>query len=736
MAPRNIEKDKDIKEAIEQKITSILVVNNSKLKPFIELFETNPENILMKPLGTLFGFFKINDTSEDSSYIVNFLTSILKKEYYANHKRSISDSFDSALKKVNLALSELAKQGNINWLGKLSGSVCVVEKNNFHFTVCGQSSILLLRDGMISEISKDLAADLIEPNPLKTFVDVSSGKLLPKDKIMVTTEDLFNLFSMTEIKKSALRFSNEKFSQFIKTALVNELKVAGTIVMDISEPIAEPEIKPLKAKKKREENVNVFSEKTFREANRVNINDSPVLNSKTNKKSDYVDKKTGHIYIQGDDQPVEKENETWQRFKDFMSDALFNFKEKSKVSISRKFKKLKNWMIEKKEIEKIEISEKINTEPVNIFEKPILNEITIEDAQKIQNDKNKTTRIEVIQKSSISDIFAKIWHGIKFFFSKIIPSFGKIRNVFGFLSKKQKISAIVILLAIVIVPLIYVKYEKKTQEPSEQPVQEVKQQTTAEILAGEKNLKALSVQDLGLKEKATNLVSIKGENFAISQNKVISLKDQQEFVSSDIANIQFTSNMDDLNLVFLMDSSGKTVSFSPVSSGFKTNNIVIESNFEIKGIAAYSTYLYLADAANNQIYRYPRAEGGFGAKTNWLKDFADIKNIKGIAVDENLYLLKDNHILKFYQGRQQEANFEAPKIEVRYSSIYTNSNTQNIYVLDSKYGRIIKYSKTGEILGQYQNDQLKDSLNFSIDEQNNKLYFISSNSNVFDAILN
>ena len=201
MPSKNSEKDKESKEAIKEKLTPILVINNSKYKPYIELFENYPENVLLKSLGTLAGFFKIDALDDDSSYIVNFLTSILKKEYYSNHKRTVSDSFDAALKKVNLALSELAKQGNVSWLGKLDGAVCVIEKNNFHFTVCGKSKILLLRNQLLNDISKDLADDSAEPNPLKTFSDVSSGQLFPKDKLIITTEDIFQLFSLPQIQK-------------------------------------------------------------------------------------------------------------------------------------------------------------------------------------------------------------------------------------------------------------------------------------------------------------------------------------------------------------------------------------------------------------------------------------------------------------------------------------------------------------------------------------------------------
>ncbi|HDZ85645.1 MAG TPA: hypothetical protein ENH35_03815, partial [Candidatus Moranbacteria bacterium] len=218
---------------LKKSISTILVANDKDLRPYIELFEYTGENIVQQQLGTLLGTFEIRDDSEDSAYIVNFLTSVAKKEYFINTKRPAAESFEAALHKVNLALSELANHGNVSWLGKLDAAICVLERNYFHFSVAGNAKVLLLRNNIITDISEDLASDESEPHPIKTFTNISSGKLEKDDKLIITGEDLFHVFSLTEIKKGASRFDNEKFVQFIKTALINELEIAGTIIINV-----------------------------------------------------------------------------------------------------------------------------------------------------------------------------------------------------------------------------------------------------------------------------------------------------------------------------------------------------------------------------------------------------------------------------------------------------------------------------------------------------------------------
>jgi hypothetical protein len=347
MPPKNNGKNGSAPE-IKVTINPLSIVNDLKLKPYIESFSHSPANIVQQPLGNLLGFLKVRDTSEDSAYIVNFLSSVIKKEYYINPKRFVENSFDSALHKANVALSELAKNGNINWLGMIDSAVCVFEKNNFHFSVTGEAKILLLRNNALTEISEGLADLEEEPHPLKTFVNVSSGSIQPGDKIIITSDDLFRVFSLTEIKKNANRFQGEKFVQFLHTALVNELEAAETIIVDVSE--AEKITKKREKEREPEEEVaNVFSEKAFREPVYTKAEG---VSEKNRPASDFIDEKTGHIYVQQEDKTgSHQENRFylfWFLLLEHLSDFRFWLKEKARKLLYLGRQKLKNLFSEKK----------------------------------------------------------------------------------------------------------------------------------------------------------------------------------------------------------------------------------------------------------------------------------------------------------------------------------------------------------------------------------------------------
>ncbi|MEK9173982.1 MAG: hypothetical protein AAB845_01825, partial [Patescibacteria group bacterium] len=156
----------------------ILIADKRSYEPFVKVFRAEGENVSKLDLGTLVGVFEVDEKDEDAAYIVNFLASVAKKEYFNNPRRGPIESFEAALHKVNVALAELVKHGNVSWLGKLHGVLAVLEKNNLHFSVTGEAALLLFRQEQFSEISDGLASNEADVHPLKTFVEVSSGRLI------------------------------------------------------------------------------------------------------------------------------------------------------------------------------------------------------------------------------------------------------------------------------------------------------------------------------------------------------------------------------------------------------------------------------------------------------------------------------------------------------------------------------------------------------------------------------
>lgn len=731
---------------MEKEISPILVAHNSNLKPYIEIFQYHPENIIQQPLGTLIGFFEIRDYSEDSAYVVNFLNSVLKKEYYLNPKRPVQESLDAALHKINIALSELAKHGNVNWLGKLDSAICILEKNSVHFSVTGDAKILLSRKSSLTDITEGLAPDLPELHPLKTFVNVSSGRLEKNDKLIITSTDLFSILSISDLKKNLERFDKEKFVQFMKTALTNELDLAGTIIVDITEP------KKIVAKKEKlaeASNANVFSEKAFKSKNKSHsaesekktILDASLEAEESVPEKEYTDKKTGHIYIQGNDGEIEKKNNHLQEQAQIAQEMLFNAsygaKEFCKRQSSCAWKKLK------KAIAKI-FSYDYDTK-INLLKDKIANKYQAYSQAK--KEKQAISQRETPQKEKmalpisvntekLSNWSNEIVAGSKNLLQKlpsvrsfgILPSFPKLKNIFPSMTTKQKLIAFSLLFLIVIAPLAFSKISFQKE-----PVVETENITPDEAPVTDKYSQEKNIVFVEQAEKIKTLPNVidvfplNDSLYAVTKDKLVVMtgSDSQEFSWPEENGAgMIATYMKDLNLIFILTDKNKVLSFSPISLEIKDNVIEIPADSEMTLAGTYLTYLYILDAKNDQVYRYPRAEGGFANKTDWLKEKADLSNANDIAISDNVYLAIGDGIKQYFQGKATDFSTENSQTPISFSGVFTNIDMENIYALDTLNSRLIQFDKDGKIIKQYHNEAIGSAENFSIDEKNKKAYLI------------
>ncbi len=337
---------------------AITVGSGRSAEPYIIAFHHKSDNVAGKNLGTLFGFFEVEVHDEDAAYIVNFLASVAKKEYFANPRRSIEDSFETTLHKVNVALAEIAKEGNVSWLGHLHGALACISDANLHFSATGNGVLGLLREDTFRPISDGLAENLSEPHPLKTFTEVSSGKLIAGDILLALSPAIWTLFTPEDIKKNARRFGEQEFEQFLRTALINELPIAGAVIVRVTtETIVVPPSKNLAASSSTDTKnteaplTNVWSKQAFEKAKAARLTTLEVKETLTVEhevslttsleKEEYIDRKTGHIYIQGEANLSENDPGLWKAKAELMLGSFLRNLDVYQDQFRRSFKRWK-----------------------------------------------------------------------------------------------------------------------------------------------------------------------------------------------------------------------------------------------------------------------------------------------------------------------------------------------------------------------------------------------------------
>src|SRR3989344_2731052 len=113
-----------------------------------------------------------------------------------------------ALSRGNEFLLKESKKGNTDWLGNIHCIVLLLSTPRkglpeILFAKIGVMNISLAREKRIIDIEKQVASS-VQLHHVKAFGNVVSGKLLPGDKIFISTKDLFLAFQKEKLLKECI----------------------------------------------------------------------------------------------------------------------------------------------------------------------------------------------------------------------------------------------------------------------------------------------------------------------------------------------------------------------------------------------------------------------------------------------------------------------------------------------------------------------------------------------------
>lgn len=194
----------------------------SKKNSVCGVFSYEAMNIEDAQLGNLYLVGKISNIPKkkykNSDFLLNLLASAIKREFYSNHQRSSLAALESALQSANIYLSDFAKKGHKEWIGNLHFACLVFFENNIHVGQSGSIIAQLFRSGTMSNISRKFQ-NAEEPEPIKTFSNIASGKIEKGDKIIVSTSDILDVLPAQKIKELISRPTTDKLYNHIKENL-------------------------------------------------------------------------------------------------------------------------------------------------------------------------------------------------------------------------------------------------------------------------------------------------------------------------------------------------------------------------------------------------------------------------------------------------------------------------------------------------------------------------------------
>ena len=95
-----------------------------------------------------------------------------------------------------------------------------------------------------------------------------------------------------------------------------------------------------------------------------------------------------------------------------------------------------------------------------------------------------------------------------------------------------------------------------------------------------------------------------------------------------------------------------------------------------------------------------------------------------MAIDGSVWVTAGGKILKYTRGVKE--NFEISGVEgMSGDVIYTDDETEKLYVLDAANGRVVVLAKTGEYESQYMSEEMKKATGLVVDGKAGKIYLLA-----------
>lgn len=167
----------------------------------------------------------------------------------------------------------------------------------------------------------------------------------------------------------------------------------------------------------------------------------------------------------------------------------------------------------------------------------------------------------------------------------------------------------------------------------------------------------------------------------------------------------------------------ETSSVSKLDVTFPKNNTLITD------LVIYNLRSYILDTNNNQIYRHNPTQTGYDKGTEWLKEPIDLSDAISMAIDGNIYVLKQSgNLYKFDGGKKTDFDISGldPKL-TNPIEIWTYNDVQNIYVLEPTNKRVIILDKEGKMINQYTATEWQNPTSMVINEPEKTIYVLDSN---------
>ncbi len=739
-------------ENLEPTFGRLLVYNQENEQSIVKLYVSEPTPLEEKNLGRVFILAEIEATEEVYQEVIDLVNDEFNHYYYRSDDLNLESAFEQALQKVNQKLQEAISQIGQEWLNKLNIMIAVWRGEQMHFTHLGTVQAFLIQQNQIINLVDSARAKTKQINPLKIFTNILSGKLNRKSTVVFCTESLLDYLSPEKIKKTVSDNIPVKAADYLEKLLVENgaQNNFAAFILKLS-----PSAKNI-AKAKIMENPKALAV------------DSDSMDQLVHKEKATTELLSPSLWagLKGSLQQwksKKEENEFSQR-----SSLSQRLEEKPPAVEKPNGQPEKPIIVFLKKI--LNILKKIGIKLINLIialirglfsfiKRPqeyqtkfrrLPKKTTGKLGQLVEWFKNLSLPRKILLVVAVVAIFVFaqtiVYKGKNQesaqtktqYEQNIVSAEGKINEAKADLlmnndkAARQKLNEARDLLSQV--PTDDKIYEEKNGAEIAQNLQE----QLDKINKVEKISGPMEVADFSQinSQLAVGSIFLIGDNFyafdannASVYSSALANK-QAKVVLSNQEKVLRTQTKDSAATVLSLFNDGSYGQFNPVLE--KYSPVTVEAanqDQEIAALVVYGPRLYALDKKNNQIFKHQKSGDVYETGTAWLSNSElNLNDAVSLAIDGSLYLLKSNGELNKYYGGVKDKDFALASFDPQLTAaqkVFTDENSQNVYILDAANQRLIAVNKNGELARQYTADEFTDLKDMVVDEINKKAYLLN-----------
>lgn len=718
---------------------------SNKTSSACKLFISEPTQNQERLLGRLFGILEINTPSRENNQLINHLIANLEDIYYSyaeNENLDPAECFENTLKEVNQKFIQLIRNKEISLVGnlnentireKINLAIGVMKDSQIHISYLNNINLFLIHKTKqdyklidIKKIAQGENADAQTKDNTSLFGNLISGEANPPDYLILANANFLEYISLERIQKIITSLPLHKATEYFKNSLLQfEGQNFAAILIKNSFDEAEPNKEPASLTSITELNSTESATEKLLAPSFWNIIKAV---------PEEIIKYFNLFRTTSDPDKQSIESEKSVSAESNLENSNLSTKKKNSTPLKNYFFRLKK--------------------PIKQFF--IRNNF-------INNLKNKLNFKFSIWRNKLRTVpnFSKILLGIAgillvlFTFSIIYfkQQQGQTINQKDYQNlisqiedKKNQAES----------DLIYGNEDKaKTSIAQAQallatlPVESKKEKDTYEALNGEILKIVAKLRHITVIENPNLIADLANsqENNVNIQNIIYQNNSITAFNSANNSNYQVdlstnsvsqnVSNLSDMGAILKARIIENNIAIYTAGNNFVTFkdgkytpiSVSLPANAILADFADYNGRLYVTDTISNQIYRLAKNDTGYDQGLTWLKSAQDLKDIIAMSIDTSIWLLdKKGLVLKFTKGNKQA--FEIKNLDPILESptrLFTNDQTNFIYILEPKQKRIVVLDKTGNMAAQYYSDTFNNLQDFSLDETNKKIYIANDN---------